>query len=47
MEGWAEFLDEMKQYYNLDLDCLSGGGGGGRSVWHVMLCVLRVLCVLA
>lgn len=23
MEGWAEFLDEMKQYYNLDLDCLS------------------------
>lgn len=26
MEGWAEFLGEMKRYYNVDLDCLSGGG---------------------
>ncbi|KAI3428836.1 hypothetical protein D9Q98_007653 [Chlorella vulgaris] len=23
MEGWAEFLGEMKRYYNVDLDCLS------------------------
>ncbi|KAL4445413.1 hypothetical protein ABPG77_011238 [Micractinium sp. CCAP 211/92] len=23
MEGWAEFVDEMKQYYNVDLGCLS------------------------
>jgi hypothetical protein len=26
MEGWAEFVDEMRQYYNVELDCLSGGG---------------------
>ena len=24
MEGWAEFLDEMKQYYGVDMGCLSG-----------------------
>lgn len=29
MEGWAEFVDEMKQYYNVDLGCLSGGGRRG------------------
>ncbi|PRW56855.1 arginine N-methyltransferase [Chlorella sorokiniana] len=23
MEGWAEFLDEMKQYYGVTMDCLS------------------------
>ena len=28
MEGWAEFLDEMKQYYGVSMDCLSGGQGG-------------------
>jgi protein arginine N-methyltransferase 1 len=25
MEGWAEFVDEMRQYYNVDMGCLSGG----------------------
>lgn len=24
MEGWAEFVDEMKQYYGVDVGCLSG-----------------------
>lgn len=23
MEGWAEFLHEMQDYYQVDLDCLS------------------------
>ena len=24
MEGWGEFVDEMKQYYDVNLECLSG-----------------------
>ena len=43
MEGWAEFLDEMKQYYGVSMDCLSGGQGPvwARPGWPV--CV-RLQC---
>ncbi len=23
MEGWGEFLDDMRRYYGVDMDCLS------------------------
>lgn len=29
MEGWAEFVDEMKQYYGVSMECLSGAEPGG------------------
>ena len=31
MEGWAEFCEDMKQYYGVTLECLSGGWAGGRA----------------
>ena len=37
MEGWGEFLEDMRQYYGVDLDCLSGvqrrGRAGSERVW--------------
>ena len=35
MEGWGEFCDDMRQYYGVELDCLSGARGleGGQMRW--------------
>ena len=50
MEGWAEFCGEMRQYYGVDMDCLSdefrwAGGRAGKGpaerahIWR-QLCVV-------
>lgn len=36
MEGWAEFVDEMKQYYGVSMECLSGAERGVAMFWGVV-----------